>query len=76
MAERVKPQSHEAIPEQYMKGQWRPIAFTSGEGGGWKEIPEGDAAPLNYSAIQYQNGWIFDNVLKQMNVNPWRHIED
>jgi len=76
MAERTKPGTNEAIPAEFAKHHWRPIAYTTEEGHDWIPIEEGTAAPLNYSAIQYKNGWIFDNVLKQMNVNPWRHIED
>lgn len=76
MAEREKPKTTEAIPAEYAKAHWQPIAYTLTEGEAWRPIPEGADAPLNYSALQYRCGWIFDNVLKQMNVNPWRHIED
>ena len=74
MTEREKPQTLDPIPEQYAKGDWAPVSYTTEEGGEW--IKAGVEPPLNYSALQYANGWIYDNVLRQMNVNPWRHVED
>jgi len=74
MAERTKPDTFDPIPEQYAKGQWQPMAYTTEEGGSWNQIT--GPMPKNYSAIRYSNGWIYDNVLRQMNVNPWRHADD
>jgi hypothetical protein len=71
----MKPQTTEPIPEQFQKGQWQPVSYTTHEGGDWIAVKE-SIAPVNYSALQYFNGWIFDNVLKANGLNPWRHIED
>jgi len=69
-----KPTTIEPIPEQYAKDQWKPVAYTNGEGADW--IPVGSELPKNWSSLRYENGWIYDKVLRQMNVSPWRHIED
>ena len=74
MTERVKPETFDPIPEQFAKGQWQPVAYTKEEGGDWIQIA--GQPPVNYSSLQYRNGWIYDLVLYQINVNPWRHIED
>lgn len=76
MTERVKPESNEAIPKPYDRGQWAPVGYTTEEGGAWTRIEAGRESPPNYSSLQYRNGWIFDNVLLQLNVNPWRHADD
>lgn len=74
MAERTKPDSLEPIPAEYAKLDWAPVKYTTQEGGEWLDV--GVESPLNYSALQYTNGWIYDNVLRQQNVSPWRHVDE
>jgi hypothetical protein len=73
MTERTKPETTEPIPEQYQKGQWRPVAYTMREGGDW--IYAESNVPKGYSSLRYANGWIFDTILKAEGLNPWRHID-
>lgn len=75
MAERVKPESLEPIPEAYHRGQWKPVAFTREDGGDWI-YTESVELPKDYYAIRYWNGWIFDTGLKRLGENPWRHWGD
>lgn len=71
---RTKPVTLDPIPETMAKAQWKETHTTEGEGLEW--IPITGETPKNWSALRYANGWVYDRVLKQMNVNPWRHIDD
>lgn len=76
MTDRVKPESLDPIPKEFARMDWAPVAYTTSEGGEWNRVADGAELPPNYSALQYRNGWIYDNVLRQLNVNPWRHVDD
>lgn len=72
MSDVRQPTTTEPIPEQFRRGQWAPVAYTLEEGGQWIPINESTPYPTSFSAIRYENGWIYDTILKAQGLNPWR----
>jgi hypothetical protein len=66
------PESIHPIPEQYCKGQWLPTHYTTEEGGDWNPIAPGVVVVKSYSSLRYANGWVYDNVLRDKGLHPWR----